>query len=131
LTYNKDVGRIADLQGERLDTSSGRGEVKFTGIDLDNAHPEISAVEGWSSVLFITLSEKVTGIQINSFELIAGGNRITPTSVSLQGNVALLHVTGLNAGTTASVKFSSQAADTVLDLNKQKPVVETVYFTVP
>jgi methionine-rich copper-binding protein CopC len=131
LTYNKDVGRIADLQGERLDTSSGRGEVKFTGIDRDNAHPEISAVEGWSSVLFITLSEKVTGIQINSFELIAGGNRITPTSVSLQGNVALLHVTGLNAGTTASVKFSSQAADTVLDLNKQKPVVETVYFTVP
>lgn len=130
LVYNTNSGRIADLQGERLDTSSGRGEVTFTGIERDNARPEITAVEGWSSVLFITLSEKVTGIQINSFEIIAGGKRITPTSASLQGNVALLRVTGLDAGTTASVKFSSQGADTVLDLNKQKPIVETVYFYV-
>ncbi|WP_314003161.1 hypothetical protein [uncultured Paenibacillus sp.] len=61
LTYNTDFGKIADLQGKRMDISFSGSEIRFSGSDRDNARPSIVSVEAWSTVMYITLSEEVTG----------------------------------------------------------------------
>ncbi|XEC97291.1 Ig-like domain-containing protein [Paenibacillus tarimensis] len=132
LTYDPGKGRIADLQGKRLEPVSEPVEIRFEGTDRDNARPEIIAVEGWSSVLFITLSEKVTGFtgQTNAFEIRAKGKTIVPLSASYQGNTVTLRLPKMEAGTAASVKFSSQGESAIRDLNNQKPAVRTIHYFV-
>lgn len=129
LTYVSESRRITDLQGKLLDAGSGRGEVKFTGSGSDNAHPQITAVESWSTVVFLTLSEEVTGNPANAFELTVGGSRVAATA-SLHGRTVLLRIPAIQAGADAAVKLTPQGADALLDLNKRKAVAETIHFKV-
>lgn len=127
LTYDSGSSLITDLQGKPLDYDEGK---QFQGSSRDNARPAISAVEGWSSVLFITLSESVTGNPANAFELLANGKKVTPTSAVLQSRIVTLRHPSITNGTVVSVKFSAQGAESLLDYNKQKPIVNTIFYTV-
>lgn len=130
LSYNADSGRITDLQGNPLDTSSGRGTVQFRGVDLDNARPFISSIEAWSNLLFITLSEDVTGTPTNAFDVFVNGNKIAQTAATQQGNIITLRLYGFDAGKQASVKLSALGAEIYQDLNKQKPITDNISFLI-
>ncbi|WP_337103737.1 Ig-like domain-containing protein [Paenibacillus sp. YIM B09110] len=128
LSYEADDEDIADLQGKLIEHDAA---VYFSGSDRDNARPYITAVDGWSTGLYITLSETVKGNPAGAFEIVtASGKKLSPSTATLQGNVVTLKLPTTSVGTVVGVKFSAQGAESLLDLNGQQPVVETIFYTV-
>ncbi|MDQ0111832.1 hypothetical protein J2T15_001265 [Paenibacillus harenae] len=128
LSYKEDKEAIADLQGKLIENDAA---IHFTGSDRDNAKPYITAVDGWTTGLYITLSETVKGNAAGAFEIVtSSGKKLSPSSATLQGNVVTLQLPTTSVGTVVNVKFSAQGAESLLDLNGQKPIVETIFYTV-
>lgn len=132
LTYKTDSGKIADLQGKRLDTLFSGSEIRFSGNDRDNARPSIVSVEAWSTVMYITLSEEVTGFngQTNLFEIRVGNKTAVPASGSIHGKTITLRMPKLDAGSTGSIRVSAQGAAVLRDAHRQALLTDLLYFNI-
>lgn len=124
--------------------------VSFQGNGQENAAPRIKAVTVKDRYTFeIEFTEPVTGANEDVYTLYSETDR---ASVNLtkgshagyiisedsqkvtihlySGAAGPLRVNGLEAGAVATVKFSPLGVNALLDLNKQKPIAETIFITV-
>ncbi len=132
LTYNRDTGKIVDLQGKRLDTSNDGHDFVFAGSSAANAKPRIKSVSASEQTIVVTFSEKIYGYtnQTQYFDIRVDGNRIIPTSGSISGDVVTLRIPRVDDGDSGSVAISEAGESAIRDTNGQKPAIETITFRV-
>jgi len=132
LNYNKEDGAIADLQGKRLDTSGGGDRIRFEGTNAENARPAIASVEAAQDTITIKFSEKIFGYsnQRDYFDIRIDGATVVPISGSIADNVVTLRIPKAEHGEEGTIRFSAEGEAVIRDVNRQKPLVETVRFTV-
>lgn len=128
LSYKADDEAIEDLQGKLIENDTS---LAFGGSDRDNARPFITAVDGWTTGLYITFSETIVGNPAGAFEIVtSSGKKLSPSSATLQGNIVTLKLPTVSVGTSVNVKLSAIGAEALRDLNGQKPTIETIHYTV-
>ena len=133
LSYRESSGAyITDLEGKRLDTSNGGGEVRFSGSGKTNPAPYIKKVEATATEVRVTFSEPVLGFngQVNYFELTIGGRAIVPTGGSIDGAVITLRIPKTDAGAEGVIRISPDGVQGLRDYNGQAPEAADVVFTV-
>jgi S-layer homology domain. len=133
LSYRESGGAyIADLEGKRLDTSNGGGEVRFSGSDKSNPAPAIKSVDATAEEVRVTFTEPVLGFagQVNFFELTIDGRAIVPVSGSIDGTVVKLRIPKAEAGAKGVIRISPDGVQGLRDYNGQAPEAADVEFTV-